>query len=204
MDDFTNATRHGLQWPERFEAIKPAIQEQWGVTDDLYLLHSLGGGRSGAAVYAVDVTCDGFSGQGILKLDDAADPIKAEEGEVARLNAARHTSPDFATEHLPRVVHSLHHSGQIAILSTVAGRGLEYANPWASCAHDFQTETARMVSRDLLEDWNRDYKVRKGLLTPSEILNAWLRHRIDPQQGASPQIHGRRPWHRPGRAHDNV
>ncbi len=158
------------------------MRESWGIADDLYLNRMLSG-KSGALVYAVDVTCQGFAGQAILKLDRIGDPDWSEEEEAERHRRATAANPDYAVRHLPSIVHTCQHGGQIAILSTIAGRGLEYALPWAECAYDRQLSSVRQLCRGLLEDWCADYEFAAGMRRPSALLKAWLAYRLDPSQG---------------------
>jgi hypothetical protein len=83
--------------------------------------------------------------------------------------------PQFAAEHLPRVVHASSHDGQLGILTTIAGRGLEYAAPLLQCPYDRQLETVAQLSRELLDGWNRDYAFAKGMQRPQDLLRDWLR-----------------------------
>jgi len=173
----------GLPWPKQYKALLSLIRKEWGLVDALYLNRMLGGGRSGALVFATDVTCRGFKGQAILKLDTAnpSDWSEAEEFESHRI--AVEAAPEYAAEHLPRLVHATKKNDQIAILSTIAGRGLEYATPWAESPYTQQLEFGRRVSADLLEEWNADYTFAKGLLGPRELLEGWLGYRLDPEEG---------------------
>ena len=146
--------RQGLPWPEAYEALRPQIEQQWGIGEEIYLWRALSGGKSGALVYAADVTSRGFTGQAILKLDRAPDPTWQEWDEAERHHQAYQAAPDYAARHLPRVLHTLHHGGSIAILSSIAGRGLEYAMPWADLEHERALDVVHRLSRELLEDWN--------------------------------------------------
>jgi len=42
---------------------------------------------------------------------------------------------------------------------------------------------ARCASVELLEEWNRDYRIADGLRTPQELLQKWLGYRLDPEEG---------------------
>ncbi|MEM9107225.1 MAG: hypothetical protein AAGC96_16355, partial [Pseudomonadota bacterium] len=128
-------------------------------------------------------TSDTFTGQAILKLDQDADPRSLEQNEAKLHEQAIRDAPEFAAKHLPRLLHSLHHGDQVAILSNIAARGLEYAEPWIECSHDLQLEIVRKISSGLLEEWNTDYQLNKGVLMPGAILENWLEHRIDPARG---------------------
>jgi len=173
----------GLGWPESYVAILPILLRQWRVDGDIYLSRQLGGGRSGALVYSVDIATESFTGQAILKLDRAPDPGWQERHEADLHQRAIEDAPDFAAKHLPRLLHSVHHSDQIAVLSTIAGRGLEYAAQWIECSYDRQLEVIRQVSSGLLKDWNADYHLNTGMCMPQDLLQSWLDYRLDPAQG---------------------
>ena len=124
MPELTDSGDRGLSWPESYAAILPILRRQWRVEGDIYLSRHLSGGKSGALVYSVDIETESFTGQAILKLDQAADPSWQEQHEADRHQRAIEDAPDFAAQHLPRLLHSVHHGDQIAVLSTIAGRGL--------------------------------------------------------------------------------
>lgn len=173
----------GLPWPEAYQDMLPLILEKWGIEGGLYLNRKLSGGRSGAIVYAADIESRQFTGQAILKLDQVVNSTSQEKHEADLHHQAIADAPDFAARHLPRLLHTLHHNQQIAVLSAIAGRGLQYATPWVDCSFEKQLEMARHVSRGLLEDWNQDYRRQKGMRHPVELLQSWLSYRLDPDQG---------------------
>jgi TolB-like protein len=179
-DDFI--TPSGLPWPEPYRELLPVIKQDWGISEDLYLTRRLSG-KSGALVFAADLATRDFSGQAILKLDRAPHPDWQERSEAERHRLAFEAAPEYAAKHLPSLLHTLHHGSQLAILSSIAGRGLEYALPWHQCPYDRQLESIRRVSGDLLEDWNRDYRLAQGIVEPRALLESWLDYRLDPDEG---------------------
>ncbi len=183
MDERPEDVSFGLPWPEAYAALRPVIGEQWGVGDQIYLTRQLSGGSSGALVFVTDVTSRDFTGQAILKLDQVPDPAGQEKSEAERHLQAFEAAPDFATRHLPTVVRTAHQGEALAILSTVAGRGLEFAMPWFACDHDRQLSTARRLARALLDDWNRATELAPGLQSPQTLLRSWLGYRLDPEHG---------------------
>jgi len=176
----------GIPWPEDYRDLEAHIREAWQVEDEIYLNRKLSG-KSGALVYAVDITCRDFKGQAILKLDRAPSAEWSEQDEAQRHQQASEAVPEFAAEHLPRVVHASSHAGQLGILTTIAGRGLEYAAPLLHCPYDQQLETVGQLSRELLDGWNCDYAFAKGMRWPQDLLGDWLGYRLDPTEG---RIHG--------------
>ena len=183
MPEPIDSGERGLSWPDSYAEILPILRRQWRVDGEIYLGRHLSGGKSGALVYAVDISTSSFAGQAILKLDLATDSGGQERHEAALHERAIEDAPDFAAQHLPRLLHSAHHGDQLAVLSTIAGRGLEYAEPWVDCAHHRQLEVVRAVSSGLLEDWNAEYRLNAGMRMPQELLHSWLGYRLDPDQG---------------------
>ena len=186
--EHSETVHSGLPWPTAYQDMLPVIKKQWGIQGSICLNRKLSGGKSGALVYAADVNSRRSSGQTILKLDKAPDSEWQEENEADRHNRAIADAPEFAEKHLPRLIHSLHYGNEIAALYSIAGGGLEYAEPWPSCPFDQQLEVSRQISRGLLEEWNWDYTLSGGLHAPSELLNRWLDYRLDPIEGG--RIHG--------------
>ncbi len=183
MQDADESGYSGLPWPDSYQELLPVLQKQWGIEGSLYLNRKLSGGKSGALVYAADIDSEQFTGQAILKLDHAPNPSSREQDEADRHRQAIDDAPDFAARHLPRLLQTLHHKEQIAVLSTIAGRGLEYARPWSDCSFEKQLQMVRQVSRGVLEDWNHDYKRQHGLRLPQELFQSCLGHRLHPEQG---------------------
>jgi TolB-like protein len=177
-----NRDHIGLPWPEAYAELLPLLREAWGVTEDIYLQHKLSG-KSGALVYAADIQCSGFSGQAILKLDQAPDAESKETSEAERHGLAFEIAPTYAAEHLPTVLHTMIHGQSIAILSSIAGRGLEYAKPLAECSHTTQLKMAKEISKGLLEDWNSDNRLAKGMQAPQTLLRHWLGYRLGTEKG---------------------
>ncbi|MCR9137359.1 MAG: tetratricopeptide repeat protein [Alphaproteobacteria bacterium] len=186
-EDHDETARRGLPWPEAYGALLPAIRAQWGVEGEIYLSRHLSGGKSGALVYVADIQSAGFTGQAILKLDHATDSAQQEAHEASLHGDAIKDAPAFAENHLPKLLNALHQGTQFAILSTIAGRGLEYAEPWTTCPFEQQLPAVRRMSRELLEDWNADYRLADGMHMPQQLLSGWLDYRLDPTEG---RIHG--------------
>lgn len=176
----------GLPWPEGYEDLMPLIKEQWGI-EEIYLSRKLAGGMTGAMVFAADITGREHRGQAVLKLDRARDSEHQEQSEAERHERAFASAPDYAAKHLPKLLHTLHHGDRLAILSTIAGRGLEYSITWHEVDWQIGLSSIRQVAKGLLEDWNSDYSLAKGLFMPGDLLAVWLRYRLDPQRS---RLHG--------------
>ncbi|MEM6581449.1 MAG: hypothetical protein AAF699_09260 [Pseudomonadota bacterium] len=178
----TESSNHPT-WPEAYEELLPILCEQWQVDGEIYLNRLLRGGRSTAVVCAVDVSTPTFTGQAILKLETVDDSQQQETLEAALHATAISDSPEYAASHLPRVLNVLHHEDKVAVLSTIAGRALEYAQPWDNCAFDRRLVMIRRISTGILDDWNAHYSLSDGLLSPQALLRDWLGHRIETASG---------------------
>ncbi len=172
----------GLPWPEAFEDILPAIREQWGVEGRIYLSRKLSG-KSGALVYCADLTTRDHAGQAILKLEQVPEAKLSDEREADRHHRAAEEAPEYAAKHLPKVLHTLNRGDKNAILSSIAGRGLEYSLPFFQCGYDQQLHVVHEMSQDLLEDWNAKYELAEGGHAPQDLLASWLDYRLDPKRG---------------------
>ena len=177
-----SATQSGLPWPEAYLDLLPVMQQEWGIENAIYLTRRLSG-KSGARVFPVDIVSGEFTGQAILKLARAPDPEWQERSEAQRQHLAFEAAPDYAAKHLPRLLHTLHHGSNMAILSSIAGRGLEFAIPWHQCPYDRQLEVIGRVSKDLLEGWNHGYTLVEGMQEPQTLLEGWLGYRLDAHEG---------------------
>ncbi|GAB5378465.1 MAG: hypothetical protein AcusKO_49270 [Acuticoccus sp.] len=159
------------------------LRERWELESDIYVTRVLGGGRSGAVVLACDVASADFTGHAILKLDLASNVAGYQETEGELHQQAVQDAPAFAARHLPRLIHSYYGDTHLAVLSTIASGGLQYAEPWIDCAFDAQLTVVRQLSIDLLEAWNDDYRLSNGLHDGPDLLKSWLGYRIDPAEG---------------------
>ncbi|MEM7443361.1 MAG: hypothetical protein AAF414_08550 [Pseudomonadota bacterium] len=181
MNGEHDAQSTGLAWPDAYASLLPAIRDEWGVTGDIYLQRKLSGGRSGAFVYTADLTSSEYTGQAILKFDTIEEKDQSEEKEFERHQRAIEAEPDYAAKHIQKLVHATFQGDKVALISTIAGGGVEYVVPWLDCPFDRQVSVVRDLSSGLLERWNRRYALSAGLRTPQELLKGWLQHRIEPK-----------------------
>src|SRR5210317_2090721 len=93
----------GLPWPEEYQALLPAIKNAWGIETEIYLTRKLSG-KSGALVFAADISTQAFAGQAILKLGPAPEAAWNEQSEAERHSLASESAPDFAARHLPTLL----------------------------------------------------------------------------------------------------
>jgi len=161
----------------------PTLQQELGSNGTICLSRELRGGKSGAQVFVADVHSSDYTGQSILKLDELRHPTQTNKTEAFLLTKATRDAPDFAKNHFPRFLLTVQKKNKSVILSTIAGRGLEYADPWPDVDFDKQLFVTAQLSRELLTEWNKDYKLSSGMHMPQEILAAWLAHRLDPADG---------------------
>ncbi|MEM7122530.1 MAG: hypothetical protein AAF563_14710 [Pseudomonadota bacterium] len=171
-----------LPWPDNYRDLEPVLRHEWGVEGEIYLNRQLSG-KSGALVFAADLTGKDFAGQAILKLDRTSGTDWSQDREFERHRRAFEVNPDYAAAHLPRIVHAVQSGDEVAILSTIAGRGLEYALPWAECAWMPQLNVAGRLADDLLECWNEKSFLDPAMLKPRDLLQSWLGYRLDPSDG---------------------
>ncbi|MES0880069.1 tetratricopeptide repeat protein [Roseibium sp. SCP14] len=173
----------GLPWPKAFANLLPLVQQKLGAEGTICLSRELRGGKSGAQVYVADVHCRSYTGQVILKFDQTRYLTQEDQSESNLLMQAISDAPDFAKQHLPRLLFAVRSGNQFAILSTIAGRGLEYADPWPDVTFERQLSVTRQLARELFTVWNQDYKLSSGMHLPQELLASWLGHRLDPSEG---------------------
>ncbi|MET1414076.1 hypothetical protein ABVF61_17520 [Roseibium sp. HPY-6] len=177
----------GLAWPEAYLNLLPLVKEQLGAEGTICLSRELRGGKSGAQVLVADVHSTRFTGQAILKLDRAWDPVHGGQPEPKLLSQAIADAPEFAQEHLPKLLFSVEHDNQFAILLTIAGRGLEYASPWPNVAFEEQLPVIKQLSTDLFSKWNGNYRLSDGIHSPQDLLASWLGYRL--VTGSGGRIH---------------
>lgn len=170
-----------LLWPAEYSDLADKTCASWGI-ENIYL-HRVLSGKSGALVYAVDITARDYSGQAILKLAELEEHELGEKDEATRHRDAIETNPEYARRHLPKIVAKVEDGRKIAVLVTIAARGLEYAMPWVHSTYDVQFKTANQISRGLLDEWNADYEFAQGFIRPVDLIDSWLDYRLYPEEG---------------------
>ncbi|MEM9104372.1 MAG: hypothetical protein AAGC96_01855 [Pseudomonadota bacterium] len=154
-----------------------------GSESQIYIHRAISEGKSGAFVLVADVTSELFTGQAILKLDRAQGSKREERTEYERHRHALELTPEYAEQHLPKPVCAVQEGHEVAALTTIAARGLEYAVAWSSCSYAPQLETSQQLSMDLLERWNADYSLDPDMRMPQDLLDGWLDYRIHHEKG---------------------
>lgn len=175
--------RGALPWPGEYAELREELRQHWDIDGEIFISRTLTGGRSGAVVLAVDMECRHFNGHAILKLDRVGDSGWGGLSEADLHQMAFDDAPAFAAQHLPRLIHSYYGERDLAILSTIASGGLQYAEPWIDCSFDRQLSVLRQLSIDLLEDWNTDYTRSDGMVDGPDLLEGWLDYRLRPEEG---------------------
>ncbi|MDA4848388.1 tetratricopeptide repeat protein [Hoeflea poritis] len=173
-----------IPWPEDFTALEGLLLAELGGDSRIFLHRLISEGKSGAHVMVADVTSEKFTGLAILKLDRAQSARRAEALEHERHRRAIEVAPDYAAHYLPKLVCAVTEADKVAALTTIAGRGLEYALPWSACSYGPQLETAVRLSDDLLERWNANYSLEPDMLLPQDLLSQWLDYRIHRESGS--------------------
>ncbi|MCP4315170.1 MAG: hypothetical protein GY789_03840 [Hyphomicrobiales bacterium] len=172
-----------IPWPEDYAVLEEKLLAELGGDSRIYIHRTISEGKSGACVMVADVISQKFTGQAILKLDRAVGSKSLEAMEFERHKHAIETAPDYAEQYLPKLVCAVQHENEVAALTTIAARGLEYAVAWAACSYGPQREMALRLSDDLLERWNANYSLDPEMLTPQDLLDSWLDYRIDRDRG---------------------
>ncbi|WP_419909876.1 hypothetical protein [Hoeflea sp.] len=173
-----------IPWPDDYSALEALLLAELGGDSHIFLHRIISEGKSGAHVMVADVTSDKFTGQAILKLDRAQGARRAEALEYERHQKAIEVAPEYAESYLPKLVCAVREEDKVAALTTIAGRGLEYALPWSACSYGPQLETAVRLSEDLLERWNAEYHLEPDMLLPQDLLDLWLDYRIHRERGS--------------------
>ena len=180
----TGSSKSAIPWPEDYSGLREPLLAELGGESRVYLHRVISEGKSGAQVMAADVTSERFTGQAILKLDHATGIRRKEALEHERHERAIIAAPEYAEHYLPKLVCAIQRDDQVAALTTIAARGLEYAIAWSDCPYGPQLETALRLSEDLLERWNADYTLDPEMLTPQDLLSGWLDYRLSRERGS--------------------
>lgn len=178
-----STAQSAIPWPAEYADLEAKLLAELGSESQIYIHRVISEGKSGAFVLVTDVTSELFTGQAILKLDRAHGSKRSERMEYERHQHAIELTPEYAEEHLPKPVCAVQQGHEVAALTTIAARGLEYAVAWSSCSYSRQLETAEQLSWDLLERWNVDYSLDPDMRMPQDLLDSWLDYRIHEEQG---------------------
>ena len=146
----------------------------------------LEGGRSSAAVYCVHVDVNANAsfepGEYILKLDEPREYSKPAPTERELHTIAEGRNRAFTAKHIPTLVRDVAMDGRIAMLYNLAGSGLSSVSTPYSLGTGLLSEQCRVISRELLEDFNFDV-VTEAAVTARSTLELLLGYRLDPDAG---------------------
>lgn len=171
-----------LPWPESHQHLKEVVHSQWGIKGEIEILREFGEGLSSAKVFVVDLNGENYQGQAILKLDYLREWTMKNKTESEFYAQAALCTPDYAQKHLPKLLNSYEHEGFTALLCSIAGNSLNYVQALLNLGSEQQHGAIKQITRGILEDWNKDYKV-SNTACPHVALDSWLGYRIDPVQG---------------------
>ncbi|MGA2439708.1 MAG: phosphotransferase, partial [Tepidisphaeraceae bacterium] len=173
--------------PVEFQPVFAAATAAWS-TSRVSILRAIKEGKSGAAVFVVDVEAatasdsppSGFprSGEYLLKLDRMYHWDPPEPSERQRHEMAAQQNANFAKEHIPNLVAFHEHGQMTALLYDIAG--LTHANLISGCDlnADMLRRCGRILSTALLSDLNRNLSVDIGR-SAQDLLHDWLGYRFD-------------------------
>ena len=178
-----STAKSAIPWPPDYADLEAKLLAELGSESQIYIHRAISEGKSGAFVLVADVTSERFTGQAILKLDRAHGSKRSERMEYERHRHAIELTPEYAEQHLPKPVCAVQQGDEVAALTTIAARGLEYAVAWSACSYGPQLQTAEQLSADLLERWNANYSLDPDMRMPQELLDSWLDYRIHEDAG---------------------
>lgn len=133
-------------------------------------------GKSGDEVYLCDITIESpaYSGFAIIKYSTNSTEYSKNEFEAHQL--ATTILPEFAEQHIPKLIKKVDGDNQSAFIMTIAGSGLGLTEELASVDHTTQTNVMCSVSELLLTQWHND-KIADEC-SAQDVLFKWLDYRI--------------------------
>ncbi|MDC0670535.1 P-loop NTPase [Nannocystis radixulma] len=174
----------------RFETLAARALEEWAPAAVLHFT-PMRGGFSGAAVLKVDISkaaSGGLSGQYIIKLDTPSqwEDVRPEhEGH----RAAEDADPEFAREHIPKLVRMYTSDAPDApghaMLMNIAGSSLDNYVATDSDADPRFRKIARRAVSEMLRAWVDEEP--EGVASPADLLTRWVGYRLDPEK--APRLH---------------
>lgn len=140
-------------------------------------------GKSGDSVYLCDITIHNphYCGYAIIKYSINRPDYARNEYEAHQL--ATQELPEFADQHIPKLIRKIDGDNQSAFIMTIAGNGLGLTEELASLVHDSQTMIMCDVSRLLLNQWHKGTIAEE--CSAQAVLSTWLDYRIGDQSTLS-------------------
>lgn len=159
------------------------INSELGSRRAINLWRQLDHGKSSASVFFADIDADSYQGHAVLKLDVVTAWSNTGEREYRRHQQAVDAEPAFGISHLPKLILAKEHEGKLAILYNIAGGDYTNIQPFTRLGLRQQKVMIQRIARDILAEWNKDYRLSEEARHPKSILEDWLGYRLDPVQG---------------------
>ena len=175
-----------IPWPADIIDLEARLCGEWALRGNLHLIRELKGGKSGAYVFACDLTGPEFnppfSGEAILKIARHSSDW-SDAGEAERHAEAWISTPEFALKHLPRLITSIRLDDWDITLTSLVGGGLQNSQPWVLAPFSAQYPGLQRIGEDVLSKWNYDYTIDSSVRSIQDLLKGWLGYRLDKLDG---------------------
>ena len=172
-----------MEIEEIYKELHETVKEQC-VASEFRLKKKLSG-KSGDSVYLCDITIDSpsYSGFAVIKYSTNHPDYTKDEYEAHQL--ATKLLPEFAEQHIPKLIKKVDGYKQSAFIMTIAGNGLGLTEELTSLVHDIQTKAMCQLSGLLLNQWSTGDIAEE--CSAQDVLSAWLDYRIC-DQSALPDL----------------
>lgn len=168
-----------MQWPKVYRGIKDILFGQWSV-QKLTFLRALGGGKSQASVYVVDILSEVYSGQAVLKFSLKSEWSKTEPVESKRFNMV--CTGEYAHKHFPPLLATFEDEAYFVALIGIAGGEFDLLVSLNQCSEKQRNDVIAALSFGILSEWNSECMVTSAV-SPAIMLREWLGYRIIPAEG---------------------
>ncbi|WP_111639799.1 P-loop NTPase [Marinomonas shanghaiensis] len=160
-----------------YEELHEAVKEQCAASE-FHLKKKLSG-KSGDSVYLCDITISSppYSGFAIIKYSTSRPDYS--KNEYGSHQLAVGALPEFAAQHIPKLIKKVNSNNKSAFIMSIAGSGLGLTEELASLTHDTQTKTMCLVSNLLLDQWHTGGIAEE--CSAQTVLSNWLDYRISDQ-----------------------
>ncbi len=168
-----------MQWPEFYHGIKDRLYEHWGM-EKITFLRTLGGGKSQALVYVIEILSKVHNGQAVLKFSTKSEWSVTEQVESIRFKKV--CTGEYARLHFPPLLATFEDEEYFAALVEIAGGDINLLSSLYECPVNQRNKVILTLSTGILKGWNSDCKLNSAL-PPAFILREWLGYRIIPAEG---------------------
>ncbi|MCO7187395.1 MULTISPECIES: hypothetical protein [unclassified Pseudoalteromonas] len=166
-----------MEIEDNYKALHALIQEQCAAKE-FHLKKKLSG-KSGDSVYLCDIIIDNPSYSGFAVIKYSTNHPQYSKDEFAAHQLAAKTLPEFAEQHIPKLIKKVDGDNQSAFIMTIAGNGLSLTEELASLTHDIQSQIMCHISELLLEKWHTGSIAAE--CSAQTVLSNWLDYRIGEQ-----------------------